>query len=123
MANFAIINNKNKVIHVIGVANEIIGDTYPESEEKGLEYLNSINIKSIYPDVEIIKQTSFNDKFRGKYAGVTDDWVPDLDIFRSAQPYPSWVLNSEGTQWVAPKPLPEGKNVNWNEEKQDWEII
>lgn len=62
MANFALIK-QNIVIAVIVIDNEVITNNGVEVEQLGVDFINSLNIKSIY-DYDLIKQTSYNSKFR-----------------------------------------------------------
>ena len=118
MAHFAILDSQNKVIFVTTVANEKITLNGLEVEQLGITFLfNEIKIQNIYNQAVNAKQTSYNAKFRNKYAGLGDTYDADKDAFIAPQPYPSWVLN--GANWEAPKEKPEG-NYFWDEDKLDW---
>ncbi len=120
MAHFAVLDKDNKVIFVTPVANEKITVNNIEVEQLGVDFLfNIIKIQNIYTDAITAKQTSYNNSFRNKYAGIGDEYIEDLDIFRSPQPYPSWILNEDETEWVAPIEKPNG-NYYWNEETLNW---
>lgn len=46
----------------------------------------------------------------------------NLDAFIPPKTTPSWVIDEDTGQWVAPKPYPtDGKNYIWNETRQEWE--
>ena len=71
----------------------------------------------------IWKQTSYNNNFRKKYAGIGDIYDPVKDKFLSPQPHASWSLDSEDN-WQAPITYPsitaEGDvyyAISWNETK------
>ena len=73
-------------------------------------------------------QTSYNGKFRNKYAAVGDTYDRKLDMFIPPQPYPSWRLEEyiDGdvprARWIPPHQRPTNAKINyiWNEEKKDW---
>ena len=69
------------------------------------------------------KQTSYNNNFRGRYAGVNMVYDYDKNLFLAAQPYASWTLDANN-HWQAPNPYPsitsEGDAnyvINWNDSK------
>jgi hypothetical protein len=77
MAHFAQVNESNKVLRVIVVANQdIIDEAGQESEQVGIQFC-----KSLLGDDTNWVQTSYNVKFRGKYAGMGDIYDPAQDIF------------------------------------------
>lgn len=121
MANFAIINKDNIVISVMTVNNNILLIDEKENEQVGIDFLiNDFKIQSIFPECVLIKQVSYNSKFRNKYPGKGDEWNEELDAFITKKPYPSWTLNKELKCYEAPTEKPEG-NYAWNEEKLQWE--
>jgi hypothetical protein len=65
MAHFAKIEN-NIVSMVIAINNEVLENKpFPESESIGIEFC-----KLLYGDDTIWLQTSYNNNFRGTYAGI-----------------------------------------------------
>lgn len=69
MAHFAKIEN-GTVTNVIVINNEIFYDLeFPESEPIGQEFITSLGIEGNW------KQTSYNGNFRGKFAGIGDNWT------------------------------------------------
>jgi hypothetical protein len=76
MAHFAKIEN-NVVTQVIVVNNEVLENKpFPESEPIGIAFC-----KSLYgADTEWL-QTSYNENFRGKYAGIGMSYDPATDTF------------------------------------------
>ena len=126
MAHFAQIDYENKVIRVSVVRNgDIIDGDGNESEEVGIEYL-----KSLYGEKTMWIQTSYNNSFRCRYAGIGMIYNVKHDVFLPPQPYPSWILNTENYDWDSPVPKPElteeqkesGSGYDWNEEIQQWEL-
>lgn len=126
MAHFAQIDYQNKVIRVSVVANEdILDDNGNESEEVGIEYL-----KSIHGAKTMWIQTSYNNNFRYRYAGIGLLYNVEHDVFLPPRPYPSWILNTEIYNWDPPVPQPEltqeqiesGSFYEWNEETQEWQL-
>ena len=67
-------------------------------------------------------QTSYNNKFRNKFAVVEDIYDKTKDAFISPQPYDSWTLDSDNN-WQAPTAMPnDGEAYEWNEDKKSWEV-
>jgi hypothetical protein len=76
MAHFARVEN-NIVIEIIVVNNEVLENkAFPQSEPIGIAFC-----KSLYGTDTNWLQTSYNNNFRGKYAGVGMIYDPVLDIF------------------------------------------
>lgn len=67
-------------------------------------------------------RTSYNANIRKNFAGIGFAYDESLDAFISPQPFPSWSLDTQTCQWVAPKPEPEddGKRYYWDEDLLDW---
>ena len=86
MAHFARIS-AGIVRQVITVANDDCGGgDFPESEAVGQAFIASIGLTGEW------KQTSYNNNFRGTYAGQGYTYDPDLDEFiPPAQPDPEIV--------------------------------
>ena len=118
MANFALIKN-NIVIAVIVIDNEVITNNGIEVEQLGIDFIDSLNIKSIY-DYNAIKQTSYNSNFRNTYAGIGFTYDSVNDVFISPKPYEDWILVNY--KWEAPIPYPsDNKLYSWNNNK--WNLI
>src|SRR6056300_1609532 len=103
MAHFAELNNSNEVLRVIVISNDDVdshgGDLSSEAE---------IFVASIVPHSEdgtAWKQTSYNNNFRKKYAGIGDSYDSSKDKFISPQPFSSWTLDSND-DWEAPVTKP-----------------
>jgi hypothetical protein len=86
MAHFARVED-GVVREVIVVSDsDCAGGEYPESEPIGKDFIASIGIQGEF------LQTSYNDNFRGLYAGIGYTYDPDLDIF-IAPPQPKETPN------------------------------
>jgi len=118
MANFALIK-QNIVIAVIVVDNEKLISNEFEIEQLGVNFIESLNIKSIY-DYDTIKQTSYNSNFRNIYAGIGFTYDSVNDVFIAPRPFEDWILVD--FKWEAPIPYPsDGKHYFWK--NGDWEEI
>jgi len=117
MAHFAKVEN--------GIVTQVVRVS-DEHEHRGQEYLNEIGLIGTWI------QTSFNSNFRGKFAGIGDQYFENEDVFRSLPYYPSWVWDSETSGWVAPVALPEdakttenpdGVLYRWDEDSVSWAAV
>ena len=88
MAHFAKIDENNVVTQVIVVANEDTTDTNGvEVEEIGVAFC-----KKLLGAETNWKQTSYNNNFRVRYAGIGYSYDETLDAFIAPSPFPSFVL-------------------------------
>ena len=111
MANFALIKN-NIVIAVIVIDNNVITNNGSEVEQLGIDFIDTLNIKSIY-DYNTVRQTSYNSNTRNKYAGIGVTWDETNNVFISPRPFSDWTLN-ENFKWEAPTPYPnDDKHYVW----------
>jgi len=117
MAHFAKLDDNNVVLQVLVVDNSQIDNMpFPESEPIGIAYLSVL-----YDGYTNWKQTSYNNNFRFRYAGIGYTYDPVLDSFIRPKPFPSWLLNTTTTNWEAPVPYPtDGKYYDWDEETLSW---
>ncbi len=77
MAHFAWLDANNMVTAVSVVDNvNLLDANGNESEAVGIAYLTSV-----HGEGKVWKQTSYNGKMRGKYAGIGDRYDADLDEF------------------------------------------
>lgn len=113
MPYFAEIDNENIVQQVVSVSQQDAPDPAP-NDEAGNQFLHSIGLSGRWV------QTSYNNNFRGHYAGIGDSYDKILDLFIAPQPFPSWLMLSNG-HWEPPKPCPtDGKKYYWDESIVDW---
>jgi hypothetical protein len=76
MAYFAQVNSENVVTEVIAVNNETIEYLpYPESEPVGQAFIASLGLTGLF------LQTSYNNNFRGTFAGIGYTYDPVQDVF------------------------------------------
>lgn len=93
MAHFVRLDDDNIVVNVIVVDNEHCLDSDGnESEQVGAKYCSDL-LGGRWV------QTSYNHKFRQRYAGLGFRYDEDLDAFIAPQPNLDWVLNEEN-DWV-----------------------
>lgn len=118
MAHFAKINENNIVEEVIVVNNSDCENLpFPESEQIGISFLNSIGLGNNW------KQTSYIKSFRKNFASIGYGYDSDLDAFIEPKPYNSWILNEDICVWEAPVPLPDNIHTYiWNEQELKWEL-
>ena len=78
MAYFAKLEN-NIVIEVIAISNDVCGEptlTFPDTDSAGRAFIaNTLELDGVW------KQTSYNNNFRGTYAGIGYTYDADLDEF------------------------------------------
>ena len=115
MAHFAELDGNNVVTRVIVVANKDTADANGnEAENIGVAFCQKLFGGNW-------KQTSYNGNIRKNYAGIGYVYDAVIDAFVPPKPFPSWVLNNETAQWVAPVPMPtDGKMYSWDEATQSW---
>ena len=110
MAHFAQLDSNNVVTNVIVVGNDDTSDVNGvEVESIGVAFCQKI----IGSDTNW-KQTSYNDRMRGNYAGIGMTYMTNVatlgvgstDIFINQQPYPSWSIGVGTATWYAPIPEP-----------------
>jgi hypothetical protein len=118
MANFALIK-ESIVIAVIVIDNEVITNNGIEVEQLGIDFIDSLNIKSIY-DYDSIRQTSYNSNFRNVYAGIGFSYDSVNNVFIEPKPFEDWTLVNY--KWTAPIPYPsDDKQYFWN--NNQWNLI
>jgi hypothetical protein len=116
MAHFAELDQNNIVLRVIVVNNEDITVNGQENEAQGVAFCQSL----FGADTNWV-QTSYNDTFRVRYAGIGYTFNAALNAFIPPQPYPSWTLNTTTYDWVPPTPMPNnGKFYRWDEPTLSW---
>lgn len=124
MAHYARINQDNIVTYVTPIPNEMITDINGvEHEDWAFRHLYT-TIPDSLSDRWV--QTSYNNNFRVRYAGLGYTYNETLDAFVRPKPYESWVLNTQTADWDPPVPMPtdapEGSIYVWNEENIEWTL-
>ena len=111
MAHFVKLDENNNVINVLAVANAALD---PENEEQsGIVFLTELY------GYDKWLQTSFNNRIRGRFAGIGFTYDAVNDVFIAPQPYPSWGLDNN-FNWQPPTPRPEGNFWYWDEKSLSW---
>ena len=128
MAHFCMLDENNVVTQVIVVSNEDTSDVNGnEVEEIGVAFCK----KLLGADTNW-KQTSYNNNFRVRYAGIGYSFNEELDAFVAPKPFESWVLNTETADWESPvgsaPALTEAETearsfYRWDEEAGAWELF
>ena len=102
--NYAIIDLNNNIINTIVVEDESFVKDYISNFPSGFKILQYNSDDDAGPG--------------GTYMNISNK-----DIFISAKPYPSWILNEE-YKWIAPIPPPIQLQENhfnyWDEEQKNW---
>jgi hypothetical protein len=98
MAHFAKLDENNVVLEVVVVNNAVVEDLpFPDSEPLGVAFLHSL-----YGDNAVWKQTSYNKKFRGIYAGIGFIYDPANDVFIDPTPPPDLSIPTDKFDNEAP---------------------
>lgn len=119
MAHFAELDNNDVVLRVIVVDNKDTTDaaTGQEVESIGIAFCQRLLGGNWV-------QTSYNNNFRVRYAGIGFTYNRQYDAFIPPKPYPSWTLNTTTFEWQAPVPYPnDGKFYYWDEGTQSWQLV
>jgi len=121
MAHFAEIDENNNVLRVVVACSEEVnnygGD---QSEAAASRFAKTVNLS--FNGVKWV-QTSYNNSFRKRFAGIGMTYDPVNNVFIHEQPFASWTLDSE-FEWQPPvaRPLETElyKNTHWDEDNQRW---
>ena len=128
MAHYAQLDSENVVVQVFVGRDDVVEgisdwETYYSPEgftvrQTSYNTHGGIHYTDGEPSADQSKALRFN------YAGVGYSYDETRDAFIPPKPYPSWVLDEDTCQWVAPIAYPaEGVHV-WDEEAGDWvEVI
>ena len=117
MAHFAEIGENDKVLRVIVVANEEnVDGEGNENEVFGAKFCREL-LGGTW------KQTSYNNSFRKRFAGLNFTYDSEKDAFIPPKPFNSWTLNESTLGWDAPVSYPEdGNNYVWDEASTLWRL-
>ena len=117
MAHFAKIDENNIVTQVIVVHNNELLNSSEESEEKGIDFCESLFGHRNWV------QTSYNKTIRHNFANIGFTWDSGNNAFYAPKPYPSWSLDGDFI-WQAPVEYPDdGERYTWDEDNQEWDLI
>ena len=124
MAHFAELKEKTDPTgftadtHLIVERVIVVDNAHVQSDE----HVSGENWCSTFFNGGIWKQTSYNAKFRKKYAGLGDRYDASKNKFIGPQPYASWSLDAND-DWQAPVAFPtdtEDYKISWDEDNQRW---
>ena len=112
MAHFAKLNEHNMVTEVI-----VVDNANAQTEQEGKDYIASIGLDGNWI------QTSYNNSFRKRYAGIGMKYYEEYDGFGQASPpYPSWsAFSVDELAFLPPVPRPNGQFWFWNEDTLSWQ--
>jgi hypothetical protein len=114
MAHFAELDENNVVLRVVVIDNKDTSDV--NGVEK--EYIGAAFCERIFGGRWV--QTSYNNRFRKRYAGIGLIYNAEIDAFVAPQPHPSWTLNPTTAHWEPPVPKPEEGDWAWDESSLSW---
>ena len=106
----------------------ILDEDGNESESVGVAYINGLRPHEAGQFTW--KQTSYNNNFRGNYAGIGMVYmegvatlgVASTDVFMPPRPASSWTLNSTTPTWDPPIPRPDHtQEMSDNYERWSWD--
>jgi len=101
-----------KVVQVL-----VINDAWTEKETQ--EFLDTVN------SVDTWVKASKDGNVNKKYAGIGDEYHPDLEAFIS-KPHASWVIDTKRKMylppWPAPISIPIGYIYVWYEVTKEWTL-
>ena len=126
---FAKLNESNVVIQTVVVGDDIPTANGPLSDNP-CHVDGETYCQKLFKNSNTWKQYFRDGSRRLRRAGLAYTYDAEKDIFIAAQPFPSWSLNSDGTEWVAPVALPENPEaadgigltyvVDWDEDNKRW---
>ena len=119
MAHFAALDEQDKVLQVIVIADADTSD----SDGNEIESIGVSFCQRLFGDNTRWVQTSYNGKIRKNYAGIGFTYDSARDAFIPPKPYPSWNLDEQTCQWQPPTPMPnDGKIYVWDEPTTSWKV-
>jgi hypothetical protein len=124
MAHFAELESKTDPTgftsdtHLVVKRVIVVDNTHVDSDE----HVSGENWCSTFFGGGTWKQTSYNHKFRKRYAGIGDVYDSAKNKFLKPQPFASWSLDGDDT-WQAPVTYPTDSadyHVSWDEAGNQW---
>ena len=121
MAHFAKLDANNVVEQVIVVANEDTADSAGvETEAIGVAFCQKLLGASTN-----WKQTSYNNTFRGNYAGIGMTYATNIatlgvgstDVFLTPNEHASWAVGVNTATWYAPTPPGDAPTLTSDEQE------
>jgi hypothetical protein len=94
MAHFAELDESNVVLRVITFSNDEVSANGGDQSVQAENFVAARHGGTW-------KQTSYNNNFRKRYAGIGSTYDEVKDIFMGKKPYPSWVINADD-EWESP---------------------
>ena len=116
MAHFAELDNNNKVLRVITFSNKEV-DANGGDQSVGAENFVSARHGGTW------KQTSYNNNFRKRYAGMNFTYDPADDVFIPPKSFASWVYNSTEFHYEAPVAMPTEEQCNYTYNNEPFKYI
>lgn len=110
---FAKIDGNNIVTEI-----QVVTDVSVTNEEQGKNFLNNL-----FKTNDNWVETFIDGSQRANYAFIGGTYDSVNNVFISAKPYPSWILNTETWNWDPPIPEPEerlDREYYWNEQAGLW---
>lgn len=122
MAHFAQLDENNIVTNVLVVGNDDIQNLpFPQSEPLGVTFL-----QNLFPNTTW-KQTSYNNNFRIRYAGIGYKFHADCGEHGGFAPparYDYFVFDAAQCLWVPPIPYPtDGIKYYWSDSERSWLVV
>jgi hypothetical protein len=119
MAHFAQIDGNNVVQSVLVVSNNDVGNLeFPESEPIGIAFLDNL-----LPDHRWL-QTSYNNNFRVRYAGIGYTFHAECGEYGGFAPpadYDYFVFDETTCSFIPPIPYPDdGYAYYWDDATRSW---
>ena len=125
MAHFAELESKidptgfTSDTHLVVKRVIVVDNAHVESDE----HVSGENWCSTFFGGGTWKQTSYNNNFRKRYAGIGTIYDAAKNKFLHQQPYASWSLDGDDN-WQAPVTYPAGDQseygISWDEAAQQW---
>lgn len=117
MANYALLNEYNIVINVIGGPHE----NEETDWEQEIGEISGTKCKRTSCNTCGGVHSEGKEPFRKNFASVGFVYDEVRDAFIPPKEYESWILNEETCRWEPPIPYPDGGYYLWNEEMLGWE--